>query len=315
MRIVIVGPGALGCLLGGLLSKKAEVWLLDRDPQRAERIIRNQGISSQGVSGSWQAKIPATARPEDIGDADLVVICTKAYHTKDAIVQAKSLVKKNTAVLTLQNGLGNAEVIAEVVGETNVLVGSTQQAVTLLREAHIEHVAKGETVIGHLAGKVPVSLRQVREVFNKAGIEARISMNIQGVLWSKLVINAGINALTAVTRLRNGELTRSEHTAQLLRAAVNEAVRVAKRKRIKLLFDDPVTKVEAVCEATAANVSSMLQDVLARRQTEIDFINGAIIRQGNSSGIPVPVNTTLYQLVKAVESSYQQEVPRPQNPS
>src|SRR6185503_17334102 len=110
MRIVVVGPSALGCLLAGLLSKKAEVWLLDRDPVRAERIIKNNGISCQGVSGKWQAAIPVTAKPQDIGETDLVIICTKAYHTKEAILHAKSLVKKTTAVLTLQNGLGNAEI-------------------------------------------------------------------------------------------------------------------------------------------------------------------------------------------------------------
>src|SRR3989338_5285495 len=150
MRIVVVGPGALGCLLAGLLSKKAEVWLLDRDPARAERIIKNNSISSSGVSGKWQAATPAPAKPADIGETDLVIICTKAYHTKDAILHAKPLVKKTPAVLTLQNGLGNAEIISEVVGEDNVLVGSTQQGVTLVSEAKIKHTGEGETIVGHL---------------------------------------------------------------------------------------------------------------------------------------------------------------------
>ena len=308
MRIVVVGPGALGCLLAGLLSKKAEVWLLDRDPARAERILKNSGISSQGASGKWQAAIPATAKPADIGETDLVIICTKAYHTKEAILHAKPLITKTTAVLTLQNGLGNAEIISEVVGEDNVMVGSTQLGVTLVGEGRIEHTGDGETIIGHLAGKNPVALRHVREVFNKSKIETTISRNIKGVVWSKLVMNAGINALSAITRLKNGQLLQYDETAEVLRAAVTEAVRVARKKRIKLIYDDPLAKVEAVCEATAGNLSSMLQDILAKRRTEVDFINGVIVRQGKSSGVSTPVNFTLYNLVKTIESSYDQAV-------
>ena len=308
MRIVVVGPGALGCLLAGLLSKKAEVWLLDRDPARAERIVKNNGIACQGVSGKWHAEIPVTAKSADIGETDLVIICTKAYHTKEAILHAKPLVKKATVVLTLQNGLGNAEIISEVVGDENVLAGSTQQGVTLIGEGKIEHTGEGETVLGHLNGKNPVALRHVREVFNKAKIKTTISQNMKGVVWSKLVMNAGINALSAITRLKNGQLLEHDETAELLRAAVTEAVHVAKKKRIKLIYDDPLAKVEAVCEATAGNLSSMLQDVLAKRRTEVDFINGVVVRQGKSSGVPTPINFTLYNLVKTMESSYNQAV-------
>ena len=308
MRIVIVGPGALGCLLAGLLSKKAEVWLLDRDPVRAERILKNNGISCQGVSGKWQAAVPVTAKPADIGETDLVVICTKAYHTKEAIRHAKPIIQKTTAVLTLQNGLGNAEIIAEVIGEDNVLVGATQQGVTLVGEAKIEHTGDGDTTIGHLGGKNPVALRHIREIFNKAKIKTNISSNIKGVVWSKLVMNAGINALSAITRLKNGQLLQYDETAEILRAAVTEAVRVAKKKRIRLVNDDPLAKVEAVCQATAGNLSSMLQDVLSKRRTEVDFINGVIVRQGKSSGVATPVNFTLYNIVKAIESSYDQAV-------
>ena len=312
MRIVVVGPGALGCLLAGLLSKKAEVWLLDRDPVRASRIIKNNGISCSGESGKWQAAVPSTAKTEDIGQTDLVIICTKAYHTKEAIRFAKPLVSSTTAVLTLQNGLGNAEIIAEVVGEDNVLVGTTQQGVTLVGEAKIEHTGEGDTIIGHLGGRTPVALRHIREIFNKAKIKTNLSSNIKGVVWSKLVMNAGINALSALTRLKNGQLLQYDETADILRAAVTEAVKVAKKKRVKLIYDDPLAKVEAVCEATAGNLSSMLQDVLAKRRTEVDFINGVIVRQGKSAGVPTPVNFTLYNLVKTIESSYDQAVtPRP----
>ena len=132
----------------------------------------------------------------------------------------------------------------------------------------------------------------------------RISKDIKALLWSKLIINAGINALTALTRLNNGKLTEFEGTRRIMREAVTEAIRIAKRKRIKLIYDDPLAKVEAVCEATAGNVSSMLQDVLRKKRTEIDFINGVIVRQAQELGIPVSVNAMLLDLVKTIETSY-----------
>jgi 2-dehydropantoate 2-reductase len=120
-----------------------------------------------------------------------------------------------------------------------------------------------------------------------------------------LIINTGINALTAITRLNNGRLTEFEGTRKIMREAVTEAVRIAKRKRIKLEYDDPLAKVEAVCDATSGNISSMLQDVLRKKRTEIDFINGVIVRLGQELGIVTPANTMLVELVKTIEASYQ----------
>jgi 2-dehydropantoate 2-reductase len=211
-------------------------------------------------------------------------------------------------VLTLQNGVGNIEIIGEVVGQDKVLGGVTNQGATLLDDGHIRHAGKGETIIGRIDGKISVQLRQIRELFNKVGLDTRISRDIRSLLWSKLIINVGINALTAITQLNNGRIIEYEGTRRTLRDAVNEAVKVAKKKRIKLIYDDPLAKVEAVAEATGTNISSMLQDVLKKKHTEIDFINGVIVRQGQSLGIPTPANSVLVDLVKTIESSYSQQL-------
>ena len=304
MKIVIVGPGAMGSLFAANLAKaKEEVWVLDKNKERAAAINQN-GISLEGVSGNWKAQVKATAEAGEIGAADLIILCVKSYDTKEAITEAKPLLGDNTSVLTLQNGIGNIEIIAEVVGSDKVIGGVTNQGATLLGAGRIKHAGKGETIIGRIDGKIPVQMRAIREQFNKVGLEARISRDIKGLLWSKLIINAGINALTAITRLNNGRLIEFEGTRKVLREAVGEATRVAKRKRIKLIYDDPLAKVEAVCEATAANVSSMLQDVLRKRRTEIDFINGVVVRQAQELGIPAPVNSVLLDLVKTIEASY-----------
>lgn len=310
MKIVIVGPGAMGCLFAAFLSRaKEEVWLLEKNKERAAR-LNESGINIEGISGSWQAKVPVAANAGDIGKADLLIICVKSYHTKDAILHAKPLLSENTRVLTLQNGIGNIEIIAEVAGADKVIGGATNQGATFLEVGRIRHAGKGETIIGCMDGKISAEMRSIREAFNRGGFEARISRDIKGLLWSKLIINAGINALTAVTRLPNGKLVEFEGTRRILRDAVTEAVRIAKRRRIKLIYDDPLAKVEAVCEATATNISSMLQDVLRKKRTEIDFINGVIVRQAQELGIPAPVNALLVDLVKTIEASYGCSMPQ-----
>lgn len=317
MKIVIVGCGAMGCLLAGFLSRlysasgKSEdkLWLLEKDKERARK-LNEQGIAIEGVSGNWQSRVKITADPKEIVRADLLIICVKSYHTRDAITQSRVLVDKDTRVLTLQNGIGNIEIISEVVGQDKVIGGVTSHGATLLEAGRIRHAGKGETIVGRPDGKIPVELRHIREVFNKAGLETRISRDIKGLLWSKLIINVGINALTAITRLNNGRLLEFETTRRIMREAVTEAIRVAKRKRIKLLYDDPLARVEAVCEATRDNISSMLQDVLRKKRTEIDFINGVIVRQAQELGIAVPVNSVLVDLVKTIESSYNLAVER-----
>jgi len=304
MKIVIVGPGAVGCLFAAYLSKsKEEIWLLDKNSERAKK-INAQGIRLEGISGNWEAKVKVSSDAQEIGVADLVVICVKSYDTKEASLSIKQLIVEQTLVLTLQNGIGNIEIIAEVIGQEKVIGGVTNQGATLLEAGRIRHAGRGETVIGRIDGKTPVEMRCLREVLNKVGLETRISRDIKGLLWSKLVISVGINALTAITRLHNGRLIEYEGTRRILRGAVTEAIRIAKRKRIKLIYDDPLAKVEAVCEATCANISSMLQDVLRRKRTEIDFINGVIVRQGQELGIPTPLNSLLLDLVKTIEASY-----------
>ncbi|MCX5680636.1 MAG: 2-dehydropantoate 2-reductase [Candidatus Omnitrophica bacterium] len=306
MKIVVVGPGALGCLLAGFLKLKTTetVWLLDNSPERAKKISES-GIRIEGMSGNHTVKIDATADARDIGLADLVIICVKSYSTEDASKEIKDLIAENTSVLTLQNGIGNVQILNDYFGADKVIAGVTNHGSTLLGIGHVRHAGKGDTIIGKSDGKLSRELKDVVTVLTKAGFPAKISKDIDSVIWSKLVINVGINALTAITRLNNGKIIAYEEARELLRSAVQEAARVVKRKRIKLSYDDPIQKVESVAKATAINVSSMLQDVLNKSRTEIDFINGAIVRHGKAIGIPTPVNEMLTRLVKIIEKSYE----------
>ena len=304
MKIVVVGPGAIGSLFAAYLAKsKEEIWLLDKSSQRAAK-LNECGISLEGSSASWQSKPKVTANPQDIGQADLIIICVKSFDTKLAIEKIKPLLNQETKILTLQNGIGNVEIISELVGQERVIAGVTNEGATLIDIGKIRHAGRGETIIGAIDGKTPVALRTIREIFNKVGFNCKMSRDIKSLLWSKLIINVGINALSAITRLPNGKLIEYEGTKRILRDAVSEAARIAKRKRVKLIFDDPLAKVEAVCEGTQSNLSSMLQDVLRKKRTEVEFINGVIVRLACELGIDVPTNKFLLDLVKTIESSY-----------
>jgi len=308
MRIAIVGPGAIGVLFGVMLIRSGhEVFFLDYKKARIEQIRKN-GVVLKSKDKIYTHKVHITDKAGDLSNIELFIICVKSYNTKDAAMAIKPALSDASLVLTLQNGIGNIEVISEIVGQDRVIGGVTSQGANVIEDGNVQHAGFGDTIIGKIDGKIPFYLRTIREIFNKAGFKTSLSKDIRGLLWSKLVINAGINALTAVTRLRNGDLLLSEGTRIVLRQLVSEATKVAKRKRIKLIYDDAIEKTEAVCEATAQNISSMLQDVLRGKKTEIEYINGAIVRQGQSLGIPTPANAMMLNLVASVEANYNRTV-------
>ena len=314
MKIVIVGPGAMGCLFGGFLSLSGqEVWFLDKDPQRAQ-VLQEQGISIEGISGEHKAQVKASSDPEDIGRPDLVIICVKSYDTFAAVQNISGLAASNTPVITLQNGLGNAEIISQSVGAQKTLAGVTSQGATLLNTGRIRHAGQGPTVIGWVKAEEPgddfnqdLILKEIVRVFKEAGFQIKTADKVEDFIWSKLIINVGINALTAVTRLNNGRLIDFKGTRDIMRKAVEEALTVVSAKGIKLTFD-PIIEVEKVCKATAGNVASMLQDVLKERRTEIEAINGAIVREAEKLNLSVPINKMLTDLVKTIENSYELRV-------
>lgn len=304
MKIVIVGPGAMGLLFSAFLSQtKEDIWVLDKNSERCQK-LKNNGFKVSGLSSFHVQNVKFSSDVKEVKDAQIWMICTKSYHTKDVIKNIIKSVASCASVMSLQNGIGNMELLSEEFGPERVLVGVTNMAAVLDKEDSLRHTGVGETVLGCACGNMSVVLKDLRGLFQKAGISVKISKDVKSFLWTKLVINAGINALSVLTRLKNGSLTQHEGSRKVFVDAVTEAVKVAKRKKIKLVYDDMQAKAESVCQSTAENYSSMLEDVLHQRKTEIDFINGAIVRQGKSLGIKTPANYFLFNLVKTIEESY-----------
>jgi 2-dehydropantoate 2-reductase len=303
MKIAVVGAGAMGSLFGASLAEAGfDVALLDVWADHVHAVNANGlDIERDGVTRS--VSIRADTEPNRIGPTDLVIVFVKSTHTSVAAQTAARLADVDGLVLTLQNGLGNADVIAEAIDPERVLAGTTAHGATLLGPGRIRHAGVGPTVMGMWAGGDSAPARRVAEVFNRAGLETRVAEDVRPVVWDKLLVNVGINAITALTGTKNGQLLDLESTRELCRAAIDEAMTVARNLGIRIR-DDAVQHVFQVAEATGPNRSSMGQDVDNHRLTEIRAINGAVVREAHKVGVDTPVNRTLTALVATLEAHY-----------
>ncbi len=306
MNFLIVGPGAMGCLFAARLKKaRHDVTLFDHIEKRADLITRH-GIKVEGVTGEYNVPVP-TVTGKIPGIPDVAVVCVKASQTRQAAKDIEPLLGGEALVLTLQNGIGNLEILQGVFGEDRVLGGVTAEGATLLGEGHVRHAGQGETIFGP-EGLIGSPVPKIVSAFNAAGFDTRSVDKVNDLIWGKLIINVGINALTAITRLKNGRLPDIDGTRMIMERAVQEAVDVAYAKGIDLPYPDPLGRVKEVCRATAGNIASMLQDILKQRVTEVAYINGAIVREGEALGILTPVNQTLTCLVQAIQKTYHEHV-------
>ncbi|MEI9475324.1 MAG: 2-dehydropantoate 2-reductase [Deltaproteobacteria bacterium] len=303
MKTVIMGAGAMGGLFGGLLAfSGADVWLVDIQREQAD-VIRSVGLTLEEGDKLQIIGVNATHDVTSLGKADLVIFFVKTYHTERAVSDALALEKEDTIFLTLQNGLGNEEVICKRINRKKVMLGVTGQGATFLGPGHVRHAGRGKTFIGELDQEVSNRAIQVAKMFREADIDTEVSANIHELIWDKLLVNVGINALTALTELKNGQLLDYPETLRGMEVLVSEAAEVARQNGVRI-EGDPIEKVKAVAEATKGNRSSMGQDIDFRRKTEIDAINGAVVREAKRLGIPVPYNEVVTDLIKAIEKRF-----------
>lgn len=304
MKTVIMGAGAMGSLFGGLLASKGEeVWLVDIWKEHVET-LSSRGLIIEAGEKVQTIPVQATTDAATIGKADLVLYFVKTYHTEKAVQDSLTLEKDETLFLTLQNGLGNEEILCRHVDRKKVILGVTGQGATLLGPGRIRHAGRGKTYVGELDGKVTDRITRIAQMFQKAGIETETSFRIYDLVWEKLFVNVGLNALAALTGLKNGQILDHPETLRLLEALVSEAVEVARGKGIEVT-GNPLDRVKAVLEATRENRCSMGQDLDRKRRTEIDAINGAVVREAERLGISVPYNRMITDLIKVIEKSYQ----------
>ncbi len=301
MKIVVLGAGALGSLLGAFLSRAHDVTLVARR-DHAEAVNR-AGLAVEGRTTS----IARVAAVTDVASApipDLVLVTVKSYDTAAAATDAARLLGPSTLVLTLQNGLGNVEALAARVPAPRLLAGATTIGATLLEPGRVRHAGTGYLRLGSPSGNREAAARACAAL-SVAGLSPEVVDEVEGEIWAKVVVNAAINPATAITGLSNGALLEIPALKDLLARAAEEAIEVARAEGVALPPDDLVVRALRVAELTAPNKSSMLQDVERGRRTEVDAISGEVVRRGVAVGVDTPVNRTLWALVKGIESTTQ----------
>ena len=293
----------MGCLFGGLLTEAGvDVQLLDLWPEHV-RALNEQGLSITRDGEERVIRVQAFTDPAEIRKTDLALIFVKHAQTREAAETAMRLLADRGYLLTLQNGMGNAEILAEVAGSGRVVCGTTAQGAMRLGPGRIQHSGVGKTIIGMWEQERQPIVDELAALFAGAKISTNVADDIRPVIWSKLFANVGINAVTALTNTLNGQLLDLDDTRDLVKAAVTEAMQVAASLHVKVA-EDVLQEVFAIARATASNRSSMGQDVDRHRPTEIDAINGYIVRRAGELGLEVPVNQTLTALIKTMQQHY-----------
>ncbi|MDA8258264.1 MAG: 2-dehydropantoate 2-reductase [Betaproteobacteria bacterium] len=303
MKICILGSGALGSAIGGALAEAgADVVLIS---QRREHVaaMNAGGLRLREDGQDRVVKVRAAINPAEVGPVDLVVVLVKSFDTREALLQAGPIIGPNTTIVSLQNGLGHEDIIAEVVGRDRVIGGKTYLGGVMLSSGHVIAGLRGkETIIGELDGRLTPRLQSIADAFNRAGLSTSVSDNIMGTIWDKLLVNVATGALAGITRLPYGELYRVPEIKACALAAVAEAIAVARACGVKLSVDDPEQPwIKAAAGLPAEFKTSMLQSIEKGGRTEIDFINGAVVRRGEQCGVPTPVNRALVACVRGIE--------------
>ncbi len=315
MKIVIVGPGALGCLLAATIaaSGENEILLLDHNHARAAR-LREQGIILATKERLQTFHLPVTAEPADIGRADIIILATKSQAVPAALQHIKPIKTEDSLVVALQNGVLHLDCLREQLSLGQWVAGVTALGASLSAPGQVRFGGQGVTRFGFYPRQVERELpatycqtaRQLADfvkVMNGAGLQTEVSQTIIDHIWGKLLVNVGINALTAIHNCANGGILANPAMRDILIKVVMEGAEVARALQIDIP-EDVVRQTLEVCRKTAENISSMLQDVRQKRPTEIDAINGAVVQAAADLGINVPLNRKLVQQIKDLEKNY-----------
>jgi 2-dehydropantoate 2-reductase len=303
VKVGIIGAGALGSAIGGTLAGAGhDVLLVNRDRAHVDAI--NRGGLMMRVDGKDRVvSIRAAIPPEAGGPVDLVIVLVKSFHTAEAVKAAIGLVGPATTVFSLQNGLGHEDVLTDLIGRGRVIAGKTYVGGVMLGPGHvIASLAGKETIIGELDGRITPRLERIGAAFRAAGMPLVVSSNILGAMWDKLLVNVATGALSGITRLAYGELYAVPELEVTATAAVAEAIAVATASGIALETIHPREAwVKAASGLPPEFKASMLQSLEKGSATEVDFINGAVVRAGAKAGVPTPINATLVACVKGIE--------------
>ena len=304
MKICIVGCGAIGGIFAAHLARAGEAEVFAYDVWKEHtRAIAARGLRISGAA-EFTARFRATSDVREIPPCDFGIVATKSTHTRKAIEETAHLFPETSAVCSVQNGVGNEEILAEHV--RYVIRGTTFPAGHVIEPGHVGFDINGDTWIGPFEpAKTPFArVQELAGALKRAGMSVMALEDARGAQWTKLIFNASTNPVGALTLLHHGAAARFAPTSDLFNALIDEGVAVAKALGITL-HGDPRELVQKGARAPGKHKASMLQDGQAKRQTEVDFMNGAIAQWGEKLGVATPLNRAMWALVKGLEHSWQ----------
>lgn len=298
MHIAVIGAGNMGCLYGANLARAGEqVTLIDTWEEHVHQ-IRERGLRMEGLHGAFTVSVGATADPATLaGQADVALIQVSAYATRAAAVSARTVLREPGCALTLQNGLGNVEVLQEVLGAGRVLAGLSFHSADLQGPGQVTHTNEGKTYLGELDRSHTPRLARLSEAMERAGMNPVIEADITATMWGKFVLNCGINPLCAIADLRPGHIRQIPELDEFQTRIVEEVLALVRAKGIQLPSRTPLQEIK-VYSARKFHRVSMLQHLARGRQTEIDALNGYVVRESRKLGLSCPYNEALTALIK-----------------
>jgi 2-dehydropantoate 2-reductase len=294
MKIAVMGAGAVGCYYGGMLARAGHNVVLIGRPQHVEAIER-QGLRLETQNSDERIRVSASTEASAMQGAQLVLFCVKSTDTESGAAAIKPYLAPDALVLSLQNGVDNAERLRALLPQ-EVIAAAVYIGVEMAGPGHVRHHGRGELVI-----EPSKASDDVARALIAAGVQTEISDNVRGALWAKLILNCAYNALSAITQLPYGRLVKGEGITAVMRNVVDECVAVARADDVTIPGDVDAA-VRKIAETVPGQYSSTAQDLARGKRSEIDHLNGLIVRRGEMLGVATPANRLLYAIVKLIES-------------
>lgn len=305
-KIMIMGAGGMGALFGMILDEGGmDVTLVDHDEAHVAA-IQKDGLKISGLGGERTRKMHIVTSPEGINDIDIVLVQCKGTSTRVAAESMKHLADQNTVFISFQNGLGNEDILGEVLGTENVLGGLTSMAGARLGAGHIQDFDRVPTYIGEMEGGISGRVDDIARAFTAAGLETKASADINADIWKKLIGNLTMSAVSGITNLTSAEILNIESLHDMCYRGLDEAISIAKSQNVNLDKEEVIAGLKMMTQpgGTGDNKSSLCLDILARRQSEVEFIYGRPLALAKKANLNVPTLHSLYSLVKGIETHY-----------
>ncbi len=306
MKIAVLGAGAIGSWLGGKLAQSGQNVTLLTTNQAHKDAINQRGLTLRENETESVVQLPAESPREFSTPVDLMLLVTKSFQSRQALQDAHQAINQSTVLMSVQNGLGNIETMADFVGDSQIIASTTMMPIDKTAPGVVESKGDGPTYFGFPRDE-KADTAHVEQAFANSGLDLQPVDNILQRIWTKVAFNVGMNAVCALTRGTPGTIGNSPEATLIVQRAAEEAVAVAATENITLDVQSIFDTIAYACREHGDHKASMLQDLLAQRQTEVDALNGAIVERAAKADVEVPVNQMLMSLVRLAQDSYRQE--------